>query len=74
VLDPVQARPDPQCRLRSVVFEECDLTGADLSGARFDAVDMLGCRLAGKRPQGALSVRYVEMTRDEEPYRKRTIT
>jgi uncharacterized protein YjbI with pentapeptide repeats len=41
-------------RLRAVVFEDCDLSGADLSGAKFESVDMVGCRLAAMRGADAL--------------------
>ncbi len=38
-----------QAGLRTVVFDDCDLTGADLSGARFESVELRGCRLEAVR-------------------------
>jgi uncharacterized protein YjbI with pentapeptide repeats len=46
-------------RMKVVVFEDCDLTGADLTGCRFDGVELRGCRLEGLR--GADALRGVSM-------------
>jgi uncharacterized protein YjbI with pentapeptide repeats len=46
-----------------VLVEDCDLTGADLSGARFESVELRGCRLDGIR--GATSLRGVTMSWDD---------
>ena len=35
---------------RSVRFDDCDLTGADLTGVRIDRCELLGCRLDGAAP------------------------
>lgn len=45
--------------MREVAFEDCDLSGADLTSARFEHVEMLGCMLEGLR--GANSLRGVRM-------------
>ena len=45
--------------LRSVTFEDCDLSGANLAGATFENSDLRGCDLSGV--QGADRLRGVRM-------------
>jgi uncharacterized protein YjbI with pentapeptide repeats len=45
--------------VRSVTFEDCDLSGANLSGATFANSDMRGCDLSAV--QGAERLRGVRM-------------
>ena len=40
--------------LRAVAFEDCDLRGADFTGARFQDVEVRGCKLDGLRGAGTL--------------------
>ncbi len=48
-----------RAQLTSVVFEDCDLTGADFSQARFNRCEVLGCKM--ERIQGVADLRGVAM-------------
>ncbi|HEX6461426.1 MAG TPA: pentapeptide repeat-containing protein [Thermoleophilaceae bacterium] len=45
--------------ISTVAFEDCDLRGADLTGAHFETVELRGCELDGLR--GANSLRGIRM-------------
>ena len=53
----------PPRAIEAVCFEDCDLSGADLSKGRFVEVELRGCRLDGIR--GAQGLRGVTTSWDD---------